>query len=263
MKNTNLFLLSLLFLFSPMIVAQEHPSFKIIKYIKNTPVKSQGRTGTCWSFATISFLESEALRMKKPLMDLSEMYIVKNVYPEKAKKYLRLHGLSNFSQGGQAHDVLNAVRKHGLLTEQAYSGLKGNNKKHNHNSMEPMLEGIVDAAVESRKSKTPSNWEAVFNYTLDSYLGSTPETLFFNGKKYTPQDFSKNAVGINPDDYVELTSYSCYPYNVEVDLEIPDNWSHDLYYNVTIEDLIKVMDYALTNGYSVCWDGDTSEDQRH
>ncbi len=260
MKNKYLFLFGFVFLCVSAVVAQEHPSFKITKYIKNTPVKSQGSTGTCWSFATISFLESEAIRMNKPAMDLSEMYIVKHVYPEKAQKYVRLQGMGNFSEGGQAHDVLNAVRKHGLVTEETYSGLKNNLKRHNHREMFAILENIVDAVVENRKTKTSSDWKEVFNTATEKYLGDEPEKTTFKGKSYTPKDFATKVVGINVDDYVEFTSYSCYPYNTKVDLEIPDNWSHDLYYNVSNEDLMKIIDNALTNGYSVCWDGDTSED---
>ncbi len=250
----------LLFAFYGAIISQEHPSFTITKYIKNSPVKSQGSTGTCWAFSTISFLESEAIRMNKPVLDLSEMYIVKHVYPEKAQKYIRLHGMGNFSEGGQAHDVLNAVKKYGLVTEETYKGLNYNSKRHKHGEMVAMLENITDAVVETRKSKNSSNWKPVFNAVLEQYLGAEPQKTTFKGKDYSPTNFAKNVVGINVDDYVEFTSFSCYPYNAKVDLEVPDNWSHDLYYNVKYEDLMQIIDYALSNGYSVCWDGDTSED---
>ncbi len=260
MKNKNLLILILVFLMGNLAFAQEHPSFKITKFIKHSPVKSQGRTGTCWSFATTSFLESEAMRMNKPTFDLSEMYVVRHVYPEKARKYLRLHGMGNFSEGGQAHDVLNAVKKHGLVTEETYSGLLGSKKRHNHKAVSAMLSSIIESTVENKSEETVSKWEQMFGSTLDSYLGKAPETVVYEGKKYSPTDFAKNVVGINPNDYLEFTSYSCYPYDAKIDLEIPDNWSHDLYYNVTYNDLMKIMNNALENGFSVCWDGDTSED---
>ncbi len=260
MKNKSLFIISFMFLFTHITIAQEHINFKITKYIKNTPVKSQGYTGTCWSFATISFLESEAMRMKKPELDLSEMYIVRNVYNDKADRYFRLHGLGNFSEGGQAHDVLNAVRKYGLVTEGTYSGLLDGKTYHNHSKMSEMLTSILETSAKDDKKKVSSKWKDVFDAILDIYLGKIPEKTSYNGKNYKPKDFATNVVGINPDDYVEFTSYSCYPYYKKVELEIPDNWSHDLYYNVKHDDLMKIIDNALSNGFTVCWDGDTSED---
>ena len=54
--------------------------FTTVKEIGNTEVKNQGSTGTCWSFSTLSFLESELERMGKGKMNLSEMYIARRAY---------------------------------------------------------------------------------------------------------------------------------------------------------------------------------------
>ncbi len=259
MKRITL-LLTLLTLVISLLSAQVHPKFTITESVKTSPVKNQGRSGTCWSFAAISFLETEAMRMNKPVFDLSEMFIVKHAYLKKAEKYLRLHGKGNFSEGGQAHDVLNEIRKHGLVTEDVYSGITYDSKNHNHSEMVNMLTGMMDGMLKSRRSKPGKNWRKPFVAVVESYLGAEPKEVKYNGKKYTPMEFSKNVVGINPDDYVELTSYSCYPYYSKVDLEIPDNWSHDLYYNVPANDLMQVIDNALSKGYSICWDGDMSEE---
>ncbi len=247
-------------IFSLVVNAQVHPDFTLVKSIPTSPVKNQYQTGTCWCFATISFLETEAIRMGKPVFDLSEMYIVKHAYNDKAVKYIRYHGKANFGEGGQAHDVLNVIRKYGVVPEDVYTGLKNGNTVHNHAEMENMLEGMLKGLASSQALVSPSSWLPVFNSAVENYLGPEPSEFKFQGKNYDALNFSKNVVGINPDDYVELTSYKTYPYNQKVDLEIPDNWSHDLYYNIPINDLMSVIDNALNNGYSVAWDGDVSEE---
>jgi len=222
-------------------------------------VKSQGRTGTCWSYATASFIESEALRQGKGLFDLSEMYFARHAYTSKAKKYIRFHGHNNFSEGGQAHDVLNEIKEHGIVPEEVYKALSYGTTRHNHSEMFSVLDGMIKG-VQKNKMRPRSNvWLPSFNAILDNYLGKNPKEFKYKGKNYTPQNFAKNVVGFNPDDYVELSSYMDYPYYQKFDIEIPDNWSHDLYYNLPMNELMQVMDYALNNGYSVDWDGDVSE----
>ncbi|MDF1550858.1 MAG: C1 family peptidase [Bacteroidales bacterium] len=240
--------------------AQVHPDFTITKSIPTTSVKNQYRTGTCWSFATISFLETEALRLGKPAFDLSEMYIVKKAYTDKAKKYVRYHGKANFSEGGQAHDVLNVIKKHGLLTEEIYPGLNYGSTTHNHSELVNLLTGMLNGLISDTRSGPSPSWLPAFEGSVESYLGKAPSEIKYQNKNYDPIKFSKEVVGINPDDYVELTSFKNYPYNKMINLEIPDNWSHDLYYNVSENDLMQVIDYALNNGYSVAWDGDVSEE---
>jgi bleomycin hydrolase len=258
-KKYGIYLIVLVFLGFQMqeSIAQIHPDFTISKQVAASPVKNQGRTGTCWCFGTTSFIESEALRQGKGLFDLSEMYTVRHAYSSKAKKYVRYHGLANFSEGGQAHDVLNEVRKFGLVPDEVYTGLKDGETVHNHSEMVSMLTGMLKGV---KRAKHPSNtWMPAFNAVLDNYLGKEIKEFKYKGKTYTPQDFAKNVVGFNPDDYVELSSYMDYPYYKKFDLELPDNWSHDLYYNVPANELMRIIDYALNNGYSVDWDGDVSE----
>jgi bleomycin hydrolase len=246
--------------FGMMLNAQIHPDFTITKKIQTTPVKSQGRTGTCWSFATISFLETEAIRMGKPSLDLSEMFIVRNAYKDKAIKYVRYHGKANFSEGGQAHDVINTIKKYGLVTDEDYSGLQYGSNFHNHGELFNSLDGILKGVAESPGNKPTTAWFSAFDSALESYLGKTPASFTYQGKNYDPLKFAREVAGINPDDYIELTSYKIYPYYKMADLEIPDNWSHNLYYNVTINDIMAIIDNALNNGYSVAWDGDVSEE---
>jgi bleomycin hydrolase len=228
--------------------------FTPVHDIKTTPVKSQDRTGTCWSYSTTSFLESEIIRLGGPELDLSEMYFVRYAYPEKARLYIMAHGKGNFSEGGQAHDVMNVVRQHGIATEEAYPGRRDTSKPHNHSELASSQKALLDNYLKARKASPSPVWYEVQAAILDIYMGEVPEKV--NGK--TPQEFASE-MKINADDYIELTSYTHHPYYKPFNLEVPDNWSHDLYYNLPLNELMEVMDNALSNGYTFVWDGDVSE----
>jgi len=232
--------------------------FSNIKKIKTTPVISQGATGTCWSFATTSFIETELIRMGKGEIDLSEMYPVRNAYKSKALNYIRFHGKANFSQGGQAHDVLNSIRKYGMIPEEIYSGLNYGEEKHIHGELVAVLNGMLEGVVKNRNRKLTPVWQKAFNSVLDAYLGEVPENFTYKNKDYTTKTFA-GELEFNPDDYIEFTSYTHHPFYSTFTLEVPDNWSSDIYYNLPFDEIIEVMDYALDNGYSVCWDGDVGE----
>ncbi|HKK59623.1 MAG TPA: C1 family peptidase [Salinivirga sp.] len=230
--------------------------FNIVKELPHTMAKDQGRAGTCWSFATTSFLESEIMRMGKDSVDLSEMFFVYHAYLDKAQRYIMRHGQTNFSQGGQAHDVMNVIREEGMVPEKAYTGIAYEGTEHNHSEVVAMMHGMLDKLAQQR-NKMPL-WIDAFRAVMDVYFGILPENFEWNGKEVTSKEFQKS-LAVNPDDYVELTSYEFYPYYTSVNLDIPDNWSFDHYYNVKLEELIETIDYAIAEGYTVCWDGDVSE----
>jgi len=234
--------------------------FKMIAEVKRTPVKDQGRTGTCWDFATISFLESEFLRLGKGELDLSEMYVAHLAYPLKALSYVRQHGSWNFGQGGQSHDVIDIITAYGIVPEEVYSGMNIGESRHNHSEMVSVLQGLLDAVVKRPGGKVTPRWQEAFAAVLDVYLGKVPAEFIYKGKTYNPKSFLKNELQLNPADYVELTSYSDYPWFKPCRLEIPDNWSQNgNYYNLPIDELEATIDHALKNGYSIAWDGDVSE----
>jgi len=230
--------------------------FKNVKEIKNTPVENQQATGTCWSFATTSFIEAELIRMGKEPMDLSEMYFVRYAYLDKADNYVRFHGTANFGQGGQAHDVINVVKKYGFVPEDQYKGLNYGSEIHNHSELVSVMKGFLDGMLKS--SKPSQVWDVAFMAILDTYLGAEVKSFDYKGRSYTPAGFTKS-LDFNPGDYIELTSYNHAPFYSEFVLEIPDNWSFDKYYNIPVDDLVKIVDNSLDNGYTVCWDGDISE----
>jgi len=232
--------------------------FEKIVEIPVTSVKDQHRSGTCWSFSGISFLEAEVLRITGKETDLSEMFIVRNAYADKAIKYVRLHGSSNFGGGGQGHDVTNVVAEYGIVPESVYAGLEIGEEKHNHGEMDAVLRGFLDAVVKKRGGKLSPKWFEAYCAILDTYLDPIPSPFEVDGLVENPITYAAS-LEINPADYIELTSYSSYPYYEQVNLEVPDNWSGNLYYNVPLEDFIAVMGHALENGYSICWDGDVSD----
>ncbi len=226
--------------------------------VKATPVKDQGKTGTCWAFSTISFIESELMRMDRGEFDLSEMYLVRNVYPQKAEKYVRMHGRANFSDGGLSHDVMASISEFGIVPEEIYMGRVSEEVDHNHHELQAVLEGMLSGLI-GNKEPLSKHWLTAYESVLNTYLGEKPEEFRYKFKTYTPQEFVEKVLGFNPKDYVELTSFSDRPFYQQVMLEVPDNWSHALYHNIPVDELIKVMENALENGYSIVWDGDISE----
>jgi len=251
------FIYSLLFgmmLFGAASAQETKFEFTDVYNIKTTPVKSQDRTGTCWSYSTTSFVETEVIRLAGPELNLSEMYFVRYVYPKKAQKYVMLHGKGNFSEGGLAHDVMTTIRKYGMATEEAYPGRLDVNQPHNHSELVSSQKVLLDNFMNQRHASPSDVWYDVLGAVLDTYLGKVPEKV----EGETPQDFAEK-MKINPDDYIELTSYTNYPFYELVDLEIPDNWSHDRYYNLPLDELMEVINNALANGYSIVWDGDVSD----
>ena len=234
-------------------------NFEDVHVLPTTSVKDQYRSGTCWSFAGLSFLESELLRLKKPEVDLSEMFIVWHTYSDKAVKHVRLHGNMNFSAGGAFHDVVNMIKKYGIVPEEVYTGLNYGEEKHVHGEMDKVLKQHVDAVIENNNKKLSTAWHESIDATLNSYLGELPEKFDYKGKTYTPLSFSRDYLGLDMDNYVEISSYSHHPFYEKFILEVPDNWSWDEMYNVPIDELQEIIDFSLDNGYTVAWAADVSE----
>lgn len=231
--------------------------FTIETEVKRTSVKAQGKSGTCWCFATTSFMESELLRLGKPEVGLSEMFVIRHAWPEKAWAYFRLQGAAPWSPGGQAHDWINQVKAHGIVPREAYTGLAAGETTHVHGEMDAGLKGFLDAAAKGKQPTT--KWPAAFQGILDAYLGQPPVIFSFQGKACTPQSF-RDSLGLDLDAYVELTSFTHHPYYQPFRLEIQDNWTQDhRYYNLPLAELEQVMEHALKAGFSFVWDGDVSE----
>jgi bleomycin hydrolase len=233
--------------------------FKHMIDLENTSVKNQGSSGTCWSYSTNSFLESEMIRMGKKPVDLAEIFTARNVYLDKADNYVRMHGAVSWGDGGAFHDVINMYAKYGAVPQDVYSGLNYGTSKNKFAEMQAVLKGMLDAIIKNPNGKLTPNWKKAFEAVLDTYLGEAPESFAYNGKQYTPKTFAKEVVGINPADYVEVSSFTDKPYYQKTILMVPDNWSYDMVYNVKMNELTDIIDNALENGYSVAWATDVSE----
>jgi len=237
---------------------KEGYQFTITKELKYTPVKDQYRSGTCWSFSGISFIESELLRLGKGEYDLSDMWPVRHAYSAKAEKYIRMNGTINFSGGGAFHDVFNTMRDHGIVPEEAYDGIVINQEKHVHGEMDNVFKAYVDAVRANKNRKLSTAWKAGFEGLLDAYLGEVPKEFTVNGKKYTPGSFMAS-LGLDLKDYVFITSFTHHPFYEEFILEVPDNWAWGAMHNLPLDEMMQVIDHALENGYTVAWASDVSE----
>ena len=241
--------------------ANSTAGFKFTELInlENTPVKNQGSSGTCWSYSTNSFLESEMIRMGKEPVALSEIFSARNAYVEKGKNYVRMHGAVTLGDGGALHDVINMFRQYGAMPQINYIGLNYGTKTNKFAEMSGLTSGFLEAIVKNPNGTLTPNWLKAYAAILDAYLGEVPKNFDYKGKSYTPQSFAKAVVGINPDEYVELSSFNDHPYYSKFTLLVPDNWSFDQVYNVQVNEITDIIDNALKKGYSVAWATDVSE----
>jgi aminopeptidase C len=236
--------------------AEEGYKFTTVTEVKATPVKNQSNTGTCWCFATTSFFESELLRMGKGEYDLSEMYIVRYNYVDRLKDNFIQQGKGNLGQGSVSHDWLYEFTKNGIVPDEVYTGLNYGIPRHNHSELNAFINAI--ATVPLKRNKESDQYLSIVDEVIDTYLGKVPQTFTYKGVGYTPKSFTAS-LGINPDDYVEITSFTLFPFYQQGVVPIPDNWRKMSYYNLPLDELIAVMDSCLKNGYTIAWDGDVSE----
>lgn len=239
--------------------SKENFKFTEVINLGTTSVKSQGSSGTCWSYSTNSFLESEMIRLGKQPVELSQIYSARNVYVEKGVNYVRMHGAITLGDGGALHDVINMYKKYGTVPREVYTGLNYGTDKNKFAEMGALMESVLAAVVKNPNGELTPNWQKAYAAVIDSYLGKAPENFTYKGKNYTPQTFAKEVVGINPDDYVEMSSFTNAPYYQKTTMMVPDNWSLDQVYNVKVNDMTDVIDNALKKGYTVAWATDVSE----
>lgn len=242
-----------------LLAGQENSDFEIELIIEATSVKNQYKSGTCWSFGTISFIESELLRMKKGEFDLSEMFIARHTYKQKAINHIRMLGHTFLTPGGQPHDVMNVIKIYGIVPESDYTGRTIGESLHNHNELDTLAKAMIKGLVSNKGKLLSPRWKAAFDAMLDVYLGKLPEKVEYKGKQYTPIQLRDKVLELNPDDYIEITSFTHHPFYEEFCLESRFNWSFGLYQNVPLNEFIQIIDNALENGFSLVWNGDVSE----
>jgi bleomycin hydrolase len=222
------------------------------------PVQNQSITGTCWSFSALSFLESEMMRMGKEPENLAEMFIVHKAYQDKAERYIRMHGKTNFGAGGAFHDIPYVVGKYGIVPEDIFPGLEYGKDAHDHRELNAVLEAMVKVWKSNPAKQLSPAWSESLQAVLDTYLGRIPEQFEYKGKQYTPKSYAQS-LGLNMDDYVEISSYTHHPFYSKFVLEVPDNWMWSEVYNVPMNDMMTIIDNALEQGYTIAWAADVSE----
>lgn len=232
--------------------------FTTIKEVGRTSIKDQANSGTCWSYSGQSFIEEELIRMGKPEYDLSEMFVVSHSYRDKARKYVRMHGFLNYEQGGSFYDVLYVLKHYGAVPQSIMPGLNYGTKKNQHSEIAATSKAFLDAVIKNPNGTLSTAWWPAYNKIIDTYLGELPKEFEWNGKKYTPKSYAAE-MGVNPDDYVSLTSYTHHPFYSKFILEIQDNWRWSESYNLPIEELMQTMEHAINTGYSFAWGSDVSE----
>ena len=234
--------------------------FTTVDSVAITPVKDQNRSSTCWAFSTLGFLESEVLRMKGQVVDFSEMYVVSKTMMDRATYCVRMYNEPHFSPGGSAYDVIYCMDHYGLVPQEAMPGIRygwtAGDTLPVHNELDRVAGGYVKG-LSGLKRLSPV-WREGLQAIYDTYLGPCPEEFELNGKKYTPKSFVES-LGLSAEDYVSITSYTHHPFNERFALEVPDNWRMDQMYNVPLEDMMRIINNALANGYTLAWAADVSE----
>lgn len=263
MKQTLLTLAALLLLWTAAAQPADTTGYRFtdLKILPTTPVKDQSRSGTCWCYSTLSMLESEILRAGGPAMHLSEMWIVRHSFMDKAEKYVRMHGTINFAEGGASRDVTEGIKMHGIVPQEVYPGLNYGTEKPDFHELSEVLKTYLDTVMKAHeKSKKPLStaWKRGFDALLDTYFGPLPETFTYEGKEYTPATFAAS-LPIDMEDYVDLSSFTHHPFYAQFIIEVPDNWMWGTVYNLPLDEMMETIDRALEAGYTVAWGTDVSE----
>ncbi len=237
------------------------PVFTVVKENKITSIKDQNRSGTCWNYSTLSFIEAEILKATGKTYDLCESFVTNKTYMDRAVQVVRLHGDCQFAQGGSFEDPLYVIKHYGICPEDAmpFPGSLYGDSLNNYNEFFTVMTPYVTTLAKSNSKKLSSQWKVGLQGILDAYLGKCPESFTYQGKTYTPKSFAAS-LGLNWDDYVSITSYTHHPFWTQFAIEVQDNWRNSLSWNIPMDDMVRIIDNAIMNGYTVAWGGDVSED---
>ncbi len=229
------------------------------KKVFHFPPVAQHLTGTCWSFSTTSFFESEVYRLTGQKIKLSEIYTVYWEYIEKIRRYIRRYGNSYVAEGSEAEALIDIWKKYGIVPEEAYTGILPGKKYHDHSRLINEITSYLDYIKEN------NIWDEDYvlshvKLILNRYLGEPPKEFKYRGKKYTPKSFLKKVLKLNMDDYIPVVSTKRYPFYKKVLLDVPDNWRRsEQYYNLPLDIFYKIIKESIKKGYSIAIGGDVSE----
>ncbi|MBQ5818870.1 MAG: aminopeptidase [Bacteroides sp.] len=223
-----------------------------------TSVKNQNRSSTCWSFSSLAFFESELLRQGKGEYDLAEMFVVHHTMVDRAEKSVRLHGDVSFSPGGSFYDAVYCWKHYGIVPQDAMPGIRYGEMLPVHNELDAVAGAYVNAIAKGNLKKLTPVWKEGLSAIYDTYLGECPEKFSYNGKEYTPKSFAAE-LGLNMDDYISVGACLHHPLYEKFVIEVQDNWRWGQSYNVTMDEMLAIIDNAVNNGYPVAWGSDVSE----
>lgn len=232
--------------------------FTTVDSLPITSIKDQAQSGTCWSFSSIGFFESELIRLGKGEHDLAEMFVVHKTMEDRAKAAVRLHGDIEFAQGGSFYDVVYCWKNYGMVPQEVMPGIMYKSDRINHNELTAVATAYVNALAKGNLKKLSDVWQKGFSGIYDAYVGECPEKFTYNGKEYTPKSYAES-LGLNMDDYISLTSYTHHPFYEQFIIEIQDNWRWGLSYNLPLDEFMEVMHNAIKKGYTFAWGADVSE----
>ncbi|MEL6833020.1 MAG: C1 family peptidase [Bacteroidota bacterium] len=230
--------------------------------VESTPLKHQKHTGQCWSFASTSLLEAEAMRLGYNVPELSSFFFVYHTYMDNAADYIRNNGDSHLNNGDLTFSVLDVLERHGAVPESVYDGNLGdlttkrqmNNRWAEEDEMIALIKLTLDSLIQAEAAVDESL--AIIENILIEYIGQAPQEFTHDGQTLTSKTFAEKFLPLDAQDYVELTSYTHHPLNERIVLEIPANWRNKSYLNLPLERFMETIDYALANGFTLAWDGD-------
>ena len=237
------------------------PVFTVVKENPITSIKDQNRSGTCWDYSTLSYFEAEILKATGKTYDLCESFVANKTYFDRAVQVVRLHGDCQFSEGGSCYDPLYCIQHYGICPEDAmpFPGSLYGDSLNNFKEFFGVLTPYVESVAKSKNDKLSPAWKNGLQGILDAYLGKCPTTFTYEGKQYTPQSFAAS-LGLDWNNYVTFTSYTHHPFWTAFPVEVQDNWRNPNSHNVPLDDMMRIIDNAIMNGYTVAWGGDVSED---
>jgi bleomycin hydrolase len=226
------------------------------------PPVNQDTTSICWSFSTLSFIESEMKRFGREEVKLSVNYPVYYGFIEKAKYFIQRKGKSRFKAGDLFGTVINVIKQYGIVPEKNYTGKLTQKKTYNHKQMYDELYAYMENVKKDSLWNEKIAIEKV-KEIMNNHIGNPPKEFTYNNKKYTPIEFANEIVGLHWEDYVKITSFKSSEFFKQMSLNVPDNWLPDNnYFNVPLELFNVSLRTALQNNFSMAIDGDLSEPGR-
>lgn len=227
-------------------------------YWHNDPIP-QANSNTCWSFSTTSYFESEVYRLTGKKVKLSPMWTVYWEFVEKAKGFVKHRGEWEFTDGSESNAVTRIWDKYGVVPADAYTGmLPGQEYIDTSDLFDEMYDYLQ--FVKEHNMWDPDNVLTTIKSMLDHWIGTPPETFSVDNKVYTPQEYLKDYLQINTDDYIEVMSLMEKPYWEQTEFEVEDNWWHsDEYYNVPLDVFMDIIKEGIRDGYTIGIGGDVSE----